>query len=76
MTGEECNLQPDFAQSGSGMCGSSATGPYLYFHSGSASYTFTVPDHESQIVTYGIPAGDFLNNADASISVDGGPAVT
>ena len=70
-------LTTGFSESG-GVCNPTpADQPYLYFDGGtSASYGFTVPSGDTETITYGIPAGDYLNNVDATVSVDGGAPVT
>jgi hypothetical protein len=53
-----------------------AAQPYIYLDdTDSASYEFTVPNGETETVTYGIPANDYVNNVDATITIDGGAPV-
>ena len=49
---------------------------YLPTAGGRISYRFTVPAGTSETLTYGIPAGGFLNNVGARISLDGRSPVT
>ena len=58
-------------------CGwnSSGTVDFIWLQSGtSVSYSFTIPSWAT--LTYGIPAGGYLNNAPASVSIDGSTPVT
>ena len=72
-------LTTGFSDSG-GICGwNASTGvvDYMYIDAGGTiSYSFTVPAGGSETLTYGIPAGGYLNNAAATVSVDGGPSTT
>ncbi|MGO9298961.1 MAG: fibronectin type III domain-containing protein [Acidimicrobiales bacterium] len=50
---------------------------YIWLHSGATvSYSFTVPAGNAETLTYGIPAGGYLNNAASSVSIDGSSPVT
>jgi hypothetical protein len=76
-----CSLTSGFTVSGSSVCGVNAqtTGQrYIYLPSAGSSitYSFTVPSGGSETLTYGIPAGGYLNNVNATVSVDGGAAET
>ncbi len=54
---------------------SSGTVDYIWLQNGtSVSYSFTIPS--SATFAYGIPAGGYLNNAAASVSIDGSTPVT
>ncbi len=77
--GSTCTLSTGFSTVGTATCGPGIGGAkyiYLPASGGSLTYAFTVPSGSSESVTYGIPAGGFLNNVDATVSFDGGAPVT
>ena len=74
-----CTLATGFSTQGTADCGSGVGGNkyrYLPNPGGSLTYSFTVPSGTSETLTYGIPAGGFLNNVDATVSLDSGVPVT
>lgn len=75
-----CTNAPGFSDSGAATCGTNAhtNGQhYIYLGGGgTATFTFAVPKGHSARLTYGIPAGGYLNNVAARISVDGGAPET
>jgi hypothetical protein len=74
-----CTLATGFSTQGTATCGSGIGGnDYIFLPDagGSLTYSFTVPGGTSEALTYGIPAGGFVNNVDATVSLDGGAPVT
>jgi hypothetical protein len=71
-----CKVASGFATSGASGCSATTPLPYFYLDGlgSSITYTFTVPSGTNDAVTYGIPAGGYLNNVGATVSVDGGAA--
>jgi hypothetical protein len=70
-----CTLAPGYSSIGSSCV---LGNDYLYLHSagGSVTYSFTVPSGTSATLTYGIPAGGYINTAAGTVSLDGGAPVT
>jgi len=73
-----CTLAGGYSSTGS-LCGAGLGGNmYIYLPTSGSSltYSFTVPTGASDTLTYGIPAGGFVNNVAATISLDGGSPAT
>src|ERR1700722_6690512 len=73
-----CTLASGFSSTDSS-CGAGIGGQkYIYLPDpgSSLTYSFTLPSETSETLTYGIPAGGFLNNVAASVSLDGAAPTT
>jgi hypothetical protein len=73
-----CTLATGFSSTGSS-CGPGIAGQdyiYLPISGSSLTYSFTLPSGTSEMLTYGIPAGGFVNNVASSVSLDGGAPIT
>jgi hypothetical protein len=73
-----CTLASGFSSTGSS-CGPGIAGQdYIYLPTSGSNltYSFTLPSGTSEMLTYGIPAGGFLNNVAGTISLDGGAPIT
>jgi len=76
---DTCTLATGFSTGGTADCGAGIDGQqYIYLpdSGGSLTYSFTLPSGTSHTLTYGIPAGGFVNNVDATVSLDGSAPVT
>ena len=72
-----CTLTTGFSDTG-GDCGPGISGQhYIYLPTvgSSLTYSFTLSSGSSEVLTYGIPAGGYVNNVAASLSLDGGGPV-
>lgn len=68
-----CTLATGFSSIGP-TCGTGLAGnKYIYIAtaSDSVTYSFTVPSETTAILTYGIPAGGFVNTVAATVAIDG-----
>jgi len=77
--GGTCSLTSGFSTGGVADCGAGIAGAkYIYLpdNGSSLTYALTVPAATSETLTYGIPAGGFVNTVAATVSLDGGPPVT
>ncbi len=73
-----CTLATGYSSTGS-TCGSGIGGNfYIYLNTAGANltYAFTVPSGTSATLTYGIPAGGFVNDVSGTVSLDGGAPIT
>jgi hypothetical protein len=77
--GSTCTLTTGFSTGGTADCGPGISAKkYIYLPNsgGSLTYSFVVPSGTSETVTYGIPAGGYVDNVDATVSFDGSSPVT
>jgi hypothetical protein len=77
--GATCTLTSGYSTGGVAACGPGVGGAqYIYLpdNGSSLTYSFTVPGATSETLTYGIPAGGYVNNVAGAVSVDGGAPVT
>jgi hypothetical protein len=73
-----CTLAAGFSSTGAS-CGPGIAGQdYIYLPTlgSDLTYSFTLPSGKSEMLTYGIPAGGFVNTVAGTISLDGGAPIT
>ena len=72
-----CSLAAGFAAGAAASCSTEPNGArYLILRGGtSLSYTWTVPSGSVDTLTYGTPAGDWVNNVPARVRLDHGAPV-
>jgi len=73
LVGDTKTLEPGWTANGGLYASGSSDGGR---DNGDATFSFTVGSGESTTITYGIPAGGYVNNSDATITVNGTTVAT